>query len=194
MTNSRVTLDAAIASPLATSSRLDTNRPEQEGLMNPAKLKSVFCDVMSQVASPVTVVTAMHESGPHGTTVSAFASLSLAPPMVVVSLNRSSDLLRVIRDAGFFGVNILGSKQAALATAFAKKGGSDKFTGHPWVLDYGVPRLPDTPGWVACAVANLVEGGDHVLVLGNVLAAEDQQRAPLTYHDRAFGTHRSLGV
>ncbi|MGH3249709.1 MAG: flavin reductase family protein, partial [Trebonia sp.] len=62
-----------------------------------------FRAVMATVCTPVSVVTAMAGDRPHGSTVSAFASLSLNPPMVLVSLDLSSDLLRHIRDSGAFG-------------------------------------------------------------------------------------------
>ena len=155
-------------------------------------LAEQFREVMAGVATPVSVVTAVSADGvPHGTTVSAFASLSMDPPMVLVSLDRGSDLLALVRDTGRFGVNVLGSTQSALALSFARKG-ADKFASVDWVPDQGLPRLPGAPGWLACEVASLVEGGDHVVALGTVLAADTADGAPLTYHSRVFGTHAAL--
>ena len=57
-----------------------------------------------------------------------------------------------------------------------------------------LPRLAGGTGWLACAVERLVEGGDHVIVLGTVLAADRQPAPPLTYHARVFGTHTTLEV
>lgn len=68
-------------------------------------------DAMAAVASPVAVVTAMDGRRLHGTTVSAFASVSLTPPMVLVSLDNQSQLLAIIRRTGRFGLNVLGSHQ-----------------------------------------------------------------------------------
>ncbi|WP_306943054.1 flavin reductase family protein [Streptomyces phaeochromogenes] len=76
------------------------------------------------------MVTALDGDRPHGTTVSAFASHSLTPPMVLVSLDNRSQLLAVIRRTGRFGLNILGVHQADLATAFARTG-PDSSTGSP---------------------------------------------------------------
>jgi flavin reductase (DIM6/NTAB) family NADH-FMN oxidoreductase RutF len=143
---------------------------------------------MGRVATPVAVVTAMDGDAPHGTTVSAFASLSLDPVMMVVSLDKTSELLAVITRTGRFGVNVLTATQAEWARAFATKGGPAKFAGVPWSACDGVPRLPQAD-WLACEVAVLVEGGDHLLVLGAVTAAEAADGAPLTYHRRGFGTH-----
>jgi flavin reductase (DIM6/NTAB) family NADH-FMN oxidoreductase RutF len=157
-----------------------------------ATLADRFREVMAGVATPVSVVTSMADGLPHGTTVSAFASLSMAPPMVLVSLDRGSDLLALVRESGRFGVNVLGSTQSALALAFARKGGTGKFQGVRWEIDHDLPRLPGAPGWLACDVASLVEGGDHVVALGTVVAAETLDGRPLTYHGRVFGTHAAL--
>lgn len=151
-----------------------------------------FREVMAGVPSPVSVVTSIADGLPHGTTVSAFTSLSMDPPMVLVALDRGSDLLTVLRQSRRFGINVLGSTQSSLALAFARKGGVGKFHGVRWLLDGCLPRLPDAPGWLACEVADLVDGGDHVVVLGRVTAADTGDGLPLTYHRRLFGTHAVL--
>ena len=156
-------------------------------------LAAEFREVMAGVVTPVSVVTAMDDQRPHGTTVSAFASLSLDPPMVLVSLDRDSDLLALVEASGRFGLNVLDTAQAGLARRFARKG-HDKFDGVRWRPDHGLPRLAGGTGWLACAVDRLVEGGDHVIVLGVVLAADRQPARPLTYHARVFGTHTELEV
>jgi flavin reductase (DIM6/NTAB) family NADH-FMN oxidoreductase RutF len=150
-----------------------------------------FRDAMAQLPTPVSVITALTGTRPHGTTVSAITSLSLDPPMVLVSLDRGSDLLRIVRVTSAFGVNILSSTQPDLAIRFAAKG-ADKFDGLSWHVDDGVPRLPDTSGWLRCEVAGLVDGGDHVIVLGSVTTAEVFPATPLTYHARTFGTHTAF--
>ncbi|MFI5887110.1 flavin reductase family protein [Streptomyces sp. NPDC051554] len=144
---------------------------------------------MARVAASVAVVTAIDGDGPHGTTVSAFMSLSMSPPMVLVSLDRNSQLLEIVRNTGRFGVNVLSSDQGEFGNVFARKG-RDKFAGIGWSADHGVPRLPCTAGWVACATTSLLPAGDHELALGLVLDAEsDPTLRPLTYHLRTFGTH-----
>lgn len=154
-------------------------------------LTDAFREVMARVCTPVTVVTAMTGDRPHGTTVSAFASLSMRPPMVLISLDAGSDLLVHVRAGRRFGVNVLSSPQSALATAFARKGAA-KFEGVAWVSKHGLPYLVGASGWLACEVSNLVPGGDHMIVLGTVVAAEIAAGDPLTYYARAFGTHAAL--
>ena len=154
-------------------------------------LQDTFRMVMSTVCTPVSVVTAITDGRPHGTTVSAFTSLSMRPPMALVCLDRDSDLLTIVRTTGHFGLNVLGSDQSALALRFARKG-PDKFAGVAWVPIDEVPAIVGVGGFLSCRVAQLVDGGDHVVVLGDVVAATTAHRSPLTYHGRAFGTHTPL--
>ncbi|NIJ11539.1 flavin reductase (DIM6/NTAB) family NADH-FMN oxidoreductase RutF [Saccharomonospora amisosensis] len=130
-------------------------------------------------------MTGMDSVLPHGTTVSAFASLSMDPPMVLVALDRHSALLAVLRRTRRFGVNVLGNGQAALASRFARKGGAAKFAGTPWRTHAGVPRIPGAGVFLGRTVADLV--------LGDVCHAESSGGAPLTYHRRTFGTHTRTG-
>jgi flavin reductase (DIM6/NTAB) family NADH-FMN oxidoreductase RutF len=162
-----------------------------EGALPPDVDPDTFRAVMATVCTPVSVVTTMAGDRPHGSTVSAFASLSLNPPMVLVSLDLGSDLLRHIRSNRAFGLNVLHTGQAALAAAFARKG-DDKFDGVAWVREEGVPRLEGCAGWLACTVTQLVPGGDHVVVFGRVVGAGHEAAPPLTYHQRRFGTHEAL--
>ncbi|MGY6653577.1 flavin reductase family protein [Amycolatopsis sp. TRM77291] len=154
-------------------------------------LRALFTDVMAAVPTPVSVVTAMDGSRPHGTTISAFASLSLAPPMVLVALDRRSDLLNIVRETRRFGLNVLAGTQSALAVTFARKGES-KFDGVAWHHADDLPRLDGVSGWLACDVDDLVDGGDHVVALGTVVSAQLGDAVPLTYHGRAFGTPVAL--
>ncbi len=156
-------------------------------------LAEAFREVMGGVATPVSVVTTLHGDDAYGTTVSAFASLSMNPPMVLVALDRSSELLARLQFSRRFGVNILGATQSALALAFAGKGGPAKFADIDWSLSSELPRLAGAPGWLACELTTLVEGGDHLVALGEVVAAECGDGLPLTYHRRAFGTHACHG-
>ena len=162
---------------------------ERGNLVDPVAFRAV----MGEVCTAVTVVTAMDGDRPHGTTVSAFSSLSLDPPLVLVSLDRGSQLLAVINAAGRFGVNVLSGDQAALAARFATRG-PDKFDGVAWRSDWASPRLEGVTGFLDCEVTATLDGGDHVIVQGLVRGAEAEsgQAHPLTYHRRAFGTHVPL--
>ncbi|MFD4029184.1 flavin reductase family protein [Streptomyces sp. NPDC058637] len=162
-------------------------------LRSGAAAQQAFREVMAAVASSVAVVTALDGDRPHGTTVSAFTSLSLTPPMVLVSLDERSHLLAVIRRGGRFGLNVLGAHQADLASVFARSG-PDKFDGIDWSPSEELPRLPDAAAWIAAEVADSVDAGDHTILLARVMAAEPGEGylRPLTYHRRSFGTHTAL--
>lgn len=152
-------------------------------------LAAGFKDAMAALCSPVTVVTARREDGtPCGVTVSAFASLSLEPPMVTVALDRRSSLLPALTATGRLGVCLLGADDHELALTFAAAG-TDRFASVPWYPENGLPRLSEAPVWLECAATRLVEGGDHVLVLATVLAADHRDAPTLAYQNRRFGTH-----
>jgi flavin reductase (DIM6/NTAB) family NADH-FMN oxidoreductase RutF len=154
----------------------------------PAGLSEAFKNSMASICAPLSVVTAEFDGKPHGTSVSAFASLSLDPPMVLVSLNNNSELLPVITKSGRFGLNVLASDQALLGNTFGRKG-IDRFEGVDWTRLSGVPRLRGAAAWVACELDSVVDGGDHKIVLGRVIRAEHTEAAPLVYYKRQFGTY-----
>lgn len=151
--------------------------------------RAAFREVMARVATPVSIVTTLHEELPYGTTVSAFTSLSMDPPMVLVALDRGSDTLKSIRRSGRFALNILSADHAETAAKFAGKGGSGKFETTSWNLSESLPRIPGAVGWITSTLTDLVDGGDHVIALGHVQSAETTDGKPLVYHERTFGTY-----
>jgi flavin reductase (DIM6/NTAB) family NADH-FMN oxidoreductase RutF len=148
----------------------------------------LFKAVMGSVCTPVSVVTAFDGPRPHGTTVSAFCSLSLTPPMVLVALDDGSALLRVLRATRRFGLNVLSHGQEGIAGTFAVKG-DDKFADVEWESRSGAPHVVGSACWFACDVGELIPGGDHTVVLGRVVETDHADLPPLTYHRRGFGTH-----
>jgi flavin reductase (DIM6/NTAB) family NADH-FMN oxidoreductase RutF len=147
-----------------------------------------FRDLMAGVCAPVTVVTTLDDAEPYGATVSSFASLSLVPPLITIALDNRSALLAHILRVSKFGVNLLSHDQDDLATVFARRD-ADRFAQTTWYLDHGVPRLKGAPGWMVCAVHDVVAGGDHQLILGRVESASRAELPPLIYAHRTFGTH-----
>lgn len=159
--------------------------------MNTSTLVGQFREAMAGVATPVSIVTTLCDGRPHGSTVSAFLSLSMEPALLLVSLHKQSKLLDLIRTSNRFGLNVLGVGQRDIAAAFAKRA-DDKFNGVRWQSRQGVPRLYDVSGWVACVVDDVIDAGDHRIIIGNVIEADSADRPPLTYHRRVFGTHTTL--
>jgi flavin reductase (DIM6/NTAB) family NADH-FMN oxidoreductase RutF len=159
--------------------------------VQPGPDPQAFRDVMAEVCTPVAVVTTALDGNAHGTTVAAFMSLSLRPPMVVVALDRTSDLLAMIRLTRRFGFNVLAMSQDQLAAQFAGKGG-EKFAGVTWSVADGLPRLADAIGWLTCKAETFLDGGDHILIPARVQTATATPAPPLTYHRRVYGTHCGL--
>ncbi|AWB91268.1 flavin reductase family protein [Aeromicrobium chenweiae] len=160
----------------------------EEPTIDAEVLQKSFRAAMGNVAAAVSVVTTFHDGGPHGTTVSAFSSLSMDPPMLLVSLDNRSNLLTKLEVGSRIGVNVLAADQEQVAMRFAGKG-DDKFLDVPWQLEDGAPALRERHAWVALSVERLVPAGDHTIVLGAVEAADSTDAAPLTYWQRTFGTH-----
>lgn len=164
---------------------------EAPGKIDTPVTPDLFKAVMGSVCTPVTVVTAFDGDRPHGTTVSAFMSLSLTPPMVLVALDENSDLLALLRTTPRFGINILSDAQDGIASRFAVKG-EDKFVGVRWSSRCGAPHVEGSACWFGCEVDRLVPGGDHTIVTANVIETHYVDHLPLTYHRRSFGTHGPL--
>ncbi|MFT4298356.1 MAG: flavin reductase family protein [Aeromicrobium sp.] len=153
-------------------------------------LQHAFRGAMGQVAAPVAVVTTLRDGVPYGTTVSAFMSLSMSPPMLSFALDAGSRLLGRIAVGSVVGVNVLAAHQSDLALRFASRSDEDRFAGIGWRIENDAPALAERHAWVALRVSRLVEAGDHTLVLGDVTGAQAcSTSGPLTYWCRSFGTH-----
>jgi flavin reductase (DIM6/NTAB) family NADH-FMN oxidoreductase RutF len=162
------------------------SRPRRNGSGSAAVSFENFAETFSQVPQAVTVVTTMNgDNGAHGTTVSAICSLSADPPLLLVALDRSSDLLKQLRKTRRFGVNLLAADQREVGLMCAKKG-EDKLKAVSWEDDGGLPRIKNAAAWLECDVQDLLPGGDHVIVIGLVIACEASETEPLVYHRRRF--------
>jgi 3-hydroxy-9,10-secoandrosta-1,3,5(10)-triene-9,17-dione monooxygenase reductase component len=149
-----------------------------------------FRAALGAYATGVTVVTAIGENGPSGATANAVTSLSLDPPMMLACLDRGSRTLTSVRAQGRFGVNALAAGQEELARRFAgKETEAEKWDGVAWSDSEELPRLPGGLLWVACELRDLIDGGDHLILTGNVVAAESGEGQPLLFHR---GDYRDL--
>jgi flavin reductase (DIM6/NTAB) family NADH-FMN oxidoreductase RutF len=146
-----------------------------------------FRDVIGHFASGVTVITTVHAGVAYGTTASAVSSLSLAPPMLLVCMNKASATGRAVADAGRFAVNILSEDQPDLAVAFARKG-DDKFSGVAVSAgEHGAPLLDDALATLECRIVEEVTGGTHTVFLAEVDRGSARPGAPLAYFRGEFG-------
>jgi 3-hydroxy-9,10-secoandrosta-1,3,5(10)-triene-9,17-dione monooxygenase reductase component len=143
---------------------------------------------MGRFATGVCVVTAAGADGPTGMTANAITSLSLDPLLLIVCFDRGARTLRVVRETGTFGVNVLRAGQADLAVSFASKAPeAEKFAGIGFDLHDGIPVLRGAHAWIGCRLEELVEGGDHVIGIGAVSAAETGEGEPLVWYAGGYG-------
>jgi flavin reductase (DIM6/NTAB) family NADH-FMN oxidoreductase RutF len=149
-------------------------------------------------ASGVTVVTTRVGEVLHGGTVSAFFSLSLDPLQVLVSLSSSGRLAELVRQSGYFAVNVLSAEQEALSRLFAS-------TQRPTTIDElpgvttdrratGAPIIRDCLAFFDCTVSTAIESGDHTLFIGLVQAVGETEGQPLLYFDGAYRTLAAFPV
>ena len=157
----------------------------------PVADQQMFRDVIGRFTSGVTVITTAVDGTRFGTTASAFSSLSMEPPMVLVCLNKTSDTQAAVLKAGAFAVNILAEGQEDLAYQFARKG--DKFGDLQHDVGYrGVPVLHGTLAHLECEVGETVTGGTHTVFLAHVAVAAGHDGTPLTYYRGRFGRLESV--
>lgn len=152
-----------------------------------------FRDALGRFASGITVVTGVMPAGTKvGLTVSAFASLSLAPPLILVCLDRATGCLDAFTEGERFAVNVLASDQDAVSTLFA--GPANPFTSadvrhHEDAA--GVPLLDGCLANLQCRRREVMDGGDHVVLTGLVERTETAAgRAPLVYYRGGYGDFR----
>ena len=149
-----------------------------------------FRRILGHFPTGVVVVTAMtEEEGPAGLSVGSFTSVSLEPPLVAFFPARSSTSWPKIEQAGSFCANILTADQEDVCGALARPGG-DKFDGLSWrpAPKSGSPVLDGVAGWVDCDIDNVIEAGDHFIVVGRVLDLDtDVPDRPLVFYRGGFG-------
>jgi len=134
-------------------------------------------------ATGVTVVTTRSEDGvPHGATVNAFTAVSLDPPLAQVTLTRKSRAARYLEGAPF-AINILSLEQMDVALHFAGKVLDE---GPEWRLDGNVPVLLKNAATLECRPWNIYDGGDHIIVVGEVISIETTKREPLLFFGGKF--------
>lgn len=142
-----------------------------------------FRSVLSRFASGVTVVTAVDSNGKdHGITVSAFCSLSLNPPLVLVCIDHATEMHRILSSSASFAVNVLAADQEELARKFSDPD-NDRFDGTSFTRGAnGTAILTSVAAHLQCAVLESFEGGDHTIFIGRVEAAEASDAQPLLYY------------
>lgn len=142
-----------------------------------------FRAVLGRFASGITVVTTRDDDGrDQGMTVSAFCSLSLAPPLILICVARDASVHPVLRVGRPFVVNVLSSTQEAISRRFAGTDGN-RFDGLGFSRSQGgAAVLDDVLAHLECRVEESHAGGDHTIWVGRVESANARHGHPLLYY------------
>lgn len=152
---------------------------------------SEFRRVLGHWGTGVAVVATLRPDGmPVGLTANAVASVSLDPPLVLACVERGSDTHDIIPVAGVFTVSVLAEEQEALARRFATLEVAEKFRGVAYrEAVTGAPVLDGALAWVDCRLWAAYPGGDHSIFVGEVLAGDAREGAPLVYYRGGYGRY-----
>lgn len=137
---------------------------------------------MGHFATGVTVITTQDQEGiPNGLTANAFLSLSLNPPLVLISVDKSAQCYSCFECMNGFTVNFLSEEQEEISRRFATKG-IDKFAGLEWREGTnGAAILNGVLGYVECKIRECHDGGDHTIVVGEIVGANASGERPLLF-------------
>ena len=147
----------------------------------------LFRDALGRFATGVTEVTTMGPDGPVGFTANSFSSLSLDPPLVLWSPAKSSQRYPFFAAAEHFAIHVLGQGQADWPRRFSRQG--EGFAGLDWRTNAeGVPVLPGALARFDCRRHAVHDGGDHLIIVGQVLRLALEEGEPLVFVKGRYGS------
>jgi flavin reductase (DIM6/NTAB) family NADH-FMN oxidoreductase RutF len=144
-----------------------------------------FRQVMGRFATGVTVVTTVEKDTVHGMTANGFLSVSLRPPLVLVSLGRCR-MNEMLPRSGRYGVSVLSHEQQHFAAHFAAQRPAPVEPTFTW--QNGLPLLEGALAHLVCRVVDVHRAGDHVLWIGEVEYLAHREAEPLLFYTGRFGT------
>ena len=147
-----------------------------------------FRQALGHFATGVTIVTTLDESGSYiGVTANSFNSVSMDPPLVLWSLDKRAYSLKTYENAEYFVVNVLAADQVSLSKRFATSGTQDKFQGVSCTEGLGgAPVLTGCAAHFQCKKSFVYEGGDHLILVGEVVTFNASGRAGLVFHKGSY--------
>jgi len=156
-------------------------------MMTTAVEATTFRRALGHFCTGVTVIAAMAGDEPVGFACQSFAALSLEPPLVLFCPGKSSRTWPAIEAAGQFCVNVLAHPQRDVSAVFGRAG-ADKFASVGWTPGpSGAPILDGVLSWIDCSVESVLDGGDHWIVVGRVIAlGEHDAQRPLLFYRGAY--------
>jgi flavin reductase ActVB len=149
--------------------------------------RDLFREAMASFPCGTTIVTTSDAAGRWwGFTASSFCSVSIEPPLVLTCLATSAECFPAFAQARRWNIHVLQHRHADLAVRFATRG-IDKFDGAGFVPDaHGLPILRDVSVSLRCVSYSKVEGGDHIVLIGQVEEVDTGSETPFVYFRRQF--------
>jgi 3-hydroxy-9,10-secoandrosta-1,3,5(10)-triene-9,17-dione monooxygenase reductase component len=154
--------------------------------------QQLFRRVCGKYATGITVVTILDaNAAPQGMTANSFTSVSLDPPLVLFCIDLRTAFLNHFVPGAWYAINVLDEEQQEMSTCFARTG-LDRFQGIAWTAGVnGAPILAGVLASLECSVTQMVEAGDHVVVIGQVLHATWREGQPLVYFNSSYQSLRT---
>jgi 3-hydroxy-9,10-secoandrosta-1,3,5(10)-triene-9,17-dione monooxygenase reductase component len=148
-----------------------------------------FRDTLATFATGVTIVTTTNADGESvGMTASSFNSVSMDPPLILWSVTKAAHSAPAFKDAKYFAIHVLSSEQIEISNKFAKSG-TDKFGDTQHCLDSNnVPIIPECTSRFDCKQYAVHDGGDHWIILGEVMSVESSTREGLVFSGGSYAT------
>jgi flavin reductase (DIM6/NTAB) family NADH-FMN oxidoreductase RutF len=143
---------------------------------------------LGMFATGVTVITALKEEQVHGMTANAFMSVSLEPPLVLISVDRRTKMCAFLHEGMHYGVSVLCATQAALSDRFAGRSSDEE---PRFAIVHDTPLVEGALAHFVARVERSYWGGDHSLFLGRVEYARQNEGTPLLFHG---GRYEKLGA
>ena len=148
---------------------------------------SLYRRTCARFTTGITVVTVVDQNGhPHGMTVNSFSSVSLEPPLVLVSIDLRNAIMGHFISSSWFAINILAEHQECLSRTFSSPS-ENRFVGVDWYTGpSGSPLLEGVLAHLECSVVQKFEAGDHTVLIGEVRRAEFREGKPLVYFNSSY--------
>ena len=143
-----------------------------------------YRNTLGQFATGVTIITALEDGTPLGMTANAFVSVSLDPPLVLVSLDNRSHMRRILSAAGIYGVSVLAERQRALSDHFA--GRTVQGVQVQFVSRAGATLVEGAIAYFVVRVTDIHPAGDHTLYVGAVEYFEHREDKPLLFYSGRY--------
>jgi len=157
--------------------------PERQGPLD----LSLYRRTCARFATGITVVTVVDEFGrPHGMTVNSFSSVSLDPPLVLVSIDLGNAILGHFLSSPYFAINILAEHQQAIGKRFASRH-INPFDGIEHRVGFnGSLIISEAAAYIECTTVAEIDVGTHTIFVGNIIGGDVSRARPLLYHDGKY--------